>query len=62
MSMPLYAGDRYAKPCRGVGYLPIQLFEVDLQAVTLRTSRLVILSDAFDIQQLRRRFIQNCGS
>lgn len=53
--------DRYTKPCGGVGYLPIQLFEVDVQAVALRTSRLKILSNTFHIQQLRRGFIQNGG-
>ena len=53
--------DRYTKPCGGVGYLPIQLFEVDVQAVALSTSRLLILSNTFHIQQLRRGFIQNGG-
>jgi hypothetical protein len=53
--------DRYAKPCGGVGYLPIQLFEVDVQGLALRTSRLLILSNTFHVQQFRRGFIQNGG-
>lgn len=42
-----------------VYYLPIQLFEVDVQAVALWTSRWLILSYTFHIQPLPRGFIQD---
>src|ERR1700730_5194964 len=49
MSMPLYAAGSVCQAMRWC-YLPIQLFEVDVQVVALRTSRLLILSNTFHIR------------
>ncbi len=61
MSMLRY--ERIGMPSHAaVYYLPIQLFEVDVQAVALWTSRWLILSYTFHIQPLPRGFIQECAS